>query len=225
MIWHDLGDFMRENMAMFGLTIIFLALMVFFLSVEIYQSKTETQQQSINSLVPNSKVIDPIFEESQSSLSKVRMPTPLQSLKSLPVNFLPVRPAQIGIPDKEEATERVVQIVNSVPELSALPKNIKAGFTFYIQNPDGSSTDIPESNLSFTLEPTGRLRFGLVAGLNVKVRLPISRLEDLSQNFCQGVAEGLNGDEFGFDWDLSATDKIALIAASVPVRSRCQLNE
>lgn len=224
MVWDDLGDFIKENRVMFVFTILLLAIMVFFLSEGVYPNQVARPTNSLIPAISKPEAIDTVLVEPLHSMPEIKQPPHIQSHESQPIQFLPVRPAKIGIPNKEEATELVLQIVNGVPELSNTPKNIKAGITFYARNPDGSITDIPESNLSFTLEPTGRLRFGLVEGINVKIRLPISRLEDLSQNFCQGVKESIQHNEFGFEWDISATDKIALIAASVPVRLRCGLD-
>lgn len=231
MAFADLAEFVKENIFLFTITIIMVSAMVYFLSAQIYEPLQMEANRPLPS-VPGLRQQNTLEElplvpisARQSAMQSLIPPGSAQhSVDSMPDSMpLSVRSAQLGLPDRDQARELALGIVNAVPELSRLPENVKAGVIFYTRNADGSITDIPESNASFTLEPGGRLRFGIVQGITIRLRMPLSRLQDLNEDFCNTLSDMMKGNEVDMTLDISAMDRIALLAASVPVRNRCSL--
>ena len=215
----DLSDFITENWLMILTKIVVVALMGFFIS-----SVSKEEPSVINSPpvllpeVPKPLPLRPLV------VSPPKPAEPPVKKVGSPLKVVPIRPAQIGLPDKDRAKEAAVGIVNSIPEILGVPPSIKTGFSFYAINPDGTTTDIPESNISFTVERGGRVRLGIISGTNIRVRMPATRLLDLEQDLCQGVKDILTQNEAQVDLSLlGALDKFALVSKLLPIRERCEI--
>ena len=217
--FEDFAHFVKDNWFMAIITVVAVVLMWYFLASQFGSDETVAQPRTVVlPQVPHPNVA-PVqnLPAPEAPVTKPSTPTPSPS-----VIVVPVRPAQMGVPDIDKAREAAFAVINAIPEISTMPKSVKAGFFFYVVNPDGSTTDLPESNLSFTLEGGGRLRQGIVSGANVKIRMPAFRLEDLQSDFCQGLKDVMSQNEVEVDLSsLAAVDKIALVSALLPVGRRC----
>lgn len=140
----------------------------------------------------------------------------------LPAIIVPVRPAQIGVPDMQASKGAAFEVVNSIKEAQSIPKDIKIAISFYVISVDGSKTHLPESNLSLTIEGGGRIRNGIAQGSNVRIKMPATRLEDMKTDLCQALKDMIQNDEIEYDLsEIGAIDKFQLVSTMLPVANRC----
>lgn len=213
----DFAAFIKDNVFLAAITVLAVGLVIYLLTSTVLSSEEGPLPPLPSVPALGIAPIDPIPGE-------VQKPEPAPPAMIPPV-IVKVRPAQIGVPDMRSARESAFKILNAVDELRGLSSGIKAGFFFYIMEPDGTVTELPASNLSFTLESEGRVRMGIAQGCNVKVTMPASRLEDLDSDLCQALSDMMQNDEIIFDLtSLEANAKMDLVYSMMPIARRCRLD-
>lgn len=155
-------------------------------------------------------------------IERLSSPLSKNSVNAIPqARLVSIRPAQMGLLTRDEARGLVVGAIAGLPGSLGLPKNVRVGLVVYTLNPDGSRVDIPESNISFTMEPDGRLKTGISAGINVKISLPVYRLQDLSQDLCNTVQELMRFDEVVVEMDLTPPERVEVVSSFARLKESC----
>jgi len=214
----DFATFIKDSWFLALTTTILLGLMIYFIASTMVGGQEK----------PHPGLVD-LPEVPQAQIAPVE-PTPGEPAdqkaaphtETIPTIIVPIRPAQIGVPDMRESKEAAFEVINNIKEVQSIPKSAKIAISFYVINADGSKTYLPESNLSLTIEGGGRIRTGIALGSNARIKMPATRLEDLKADFCQALKDMNQNDEIEYDLsEMGATEKFNLVSTMLPVANRC----
>ena len=205
----DFTAFVKDSWLLALATAILVGLMVYFITSTMLDEPAESSKGTSELPDVPQVIIAPVEPASKEQEAPREVPKKEVSHSII----VPVRPAQIGVPDMRASKEAAFEVVNSIKEVQSIPKDSKIAISFYVINTDGSKTYLPESNLSLTIEGGGRIRTGIALGSNVRIKMPATRLEDLKTDLCQALKDMTQNEEI--EYDLSGNGRYQEIPACV----------
>lgn len=226
----DGNHFLKENWAMLLVTVLVVIALGWFVSSEVFTPTQEPAKPLPDVPAPiqrsktvNSPSLPAIPSQADSSIPAVQNPNLNPKPNVIEETPLPVRPAQEGDVNLESAKEAAYEIINKNLPPGALPSKVRVGISFFTLNPDGSTTAIPESDLSFTIMGDGTMHSGIANPINVKISMPASRLFDIQDNFCAGLTDTVNSGQAQLDISgLDAFSRMQLIASALSMKTECE---